>query len=245
MSMSGANGNRGEGAASTIFTAMAPEDNAVLEQPFRNPLFARVSVVSFDIVPDLKASTHWSHGEWFALMVVMDRDISDLMSIGRFTWARYKVIHRSNRMFDPESRFSEVFPYGREYYLNDVGDPYSGSSATAMIRVYGRTIAILAGFNLDVDLGQHLPQNITEADVKDPTGRMVYQFSATDPSENINCIYDMKSLSGLWPWPRNAAEDLGAGDNDGDGDSDSDRAKKTAVNGDIKNERGSRTENCG
>lgn len=183
--------------------------------------------VNFEILPDLKASVDETHGPWVAYLFVVCDSICDLMSVGSFAWARYEVVHEKSRMFDPDPEHGHTFTYAREYFLRDRADPAAlGSRVKGLIQVYGESIAALAGIDLDVDIGQHLPQNISWAQARDRDRKKVYQFSVRDPSENINCIYDMKPLTDLWPWPLNSAEDLEDGKDDGNGDTD----RKTGTN---------------
>lgn len=173
--------------------------------------------IDFFIVPDRRSSTHWTAGRWYARMSTKCKSIDDLMSAGSFTWAHFKVLRQFGKMLD-EPGYGHFFPHGREYTLGIPEGPDGEYKTGATLTVYGKSIASLANLNLDVEFGPHLYRNIIHAEAKTPDGCVVYRFNASDPTININCIYDMTPLTGLWPWPRSSADDLEGGKDGGEGD---------------------------
>lgn len=148
------------------------------------------------------------------------------MSSGSFDWSNFNVLHQFSRLLDRESLEYEIpFPEVREYILG-IPEGLDGQyKVGASLIVNEQSTAILANLNLDIDFGQHLHRNIRRATARRPDGSWVYHFSREDPRANINCIYDMKPLTGLWPWPRDRTNSL----EDGNDDVDSDTDRKIAI----------------
>ncbi|KAI1759378.1 hypothetical protein GGR53DRAFT_149972 [Hypoxylon sp. FL1150] len=159
--------------------------------------------IRFTIMP--KRHVDMQHQPWLGEIEVKCHDVPLLMREG-FHWTTANVIKEEGYAEEISPALAELglgrpnntYTVTRSWCLQDL-QQQQPPRWTACLQVHAPTYDVISGIRLEnwtIDMVHYVR-------AWGLSKKLIYNFDASRPQENFNCIYDDMPLAGWWPWPKN------------------------------------------